>query len=189
MYKLFEKGEIMKRTKIFSNSALTRIILCISIFSFSLLWSYVISDDGVNVHGVNQYGNHYYLNRNTGTITYQNTPGGYHYNKYGATHTYEIPDYSSSESGYNNNNFNGINSNSNNVGIENNNNKNNFNSLPPYQNKKPEKEKRSGTALFVLEIVGLIIGYNALKSKNEGPPGGCMFLIGVAILVFWLIVF
>ncbi len=175
--------------------------IVITLTMYSHISGYVISDDGTTVHGVNKYGNHYWLNRNTGTIQYRNTPGGYHYNNFGENHTYQIPDYNNSGSVDNNyqtldysNTDRNLNNNFKAPDYNNTNRNLNNNFQTPYnyndqstnryngQRAVPEKEK-SVILLIIMEVVACWILAKILESLNLD---GCFWYIVVVIAVYAL---
>ncbi len=165
---------------------------------YSSLSSDVISDDGTTVYGVNKYGNEYWLNRNTGTIQYRNKPGGYHYDKFGESHTYKIPNYiNNSGSSQNNNqpaNLN-INNDHSQAPDDNTGNRNlKINSHTPSGNNKkftsgpinqsePKTKKKSILLLIVLQIAGLVFVF----SKRMGEVFSNIEKLGVLLLFMFLI--
>ena len=53
--------------------------------------AYVISREGGIIHGVNQYGNHYFINKKSGYVDYVNLPGNFYYDIYGSSYRLLIP--------------------------------------------------------------------------------------------------
>ncbi|MCB5285633.1 MAG: hypothetical protein LHW45_08605 [Candidatus Cloacimonetes bacterium] len=71
-----------------------KVVILVILLLFTVvapIWSYVISRSGGVIHGVNKYGNYYYLYPKLGYVDYVNTPGNYYYNTFGTSYRFYIP--------------------------------------------------------------------------------------------------
>lgn len=120
---------------------------------------YVISRDGGIVHGVNQYGNHYFYDSSAGTVEYINKPGNRYYDQVGEYYLYEIPygesvtynldskQYTSDTYGYSNQNTSRYQS-----GYTNNN-------YTPIKYRQPKKTSNFWDVFRVICLVGIGINF------------------------------